>query len=539
MTVSSATSPHKTRILLTGASGFVGSHFLRTIKDDYYIYAVARRKQHASGVPVQENIQWLRGDLGDRATVQRITEHIGLEGGVDYVFHFAGFYDFTNLDNPEYTRTNIDGTRFLLENCVNLGVKRFVFASSLTVTQFSRTGHKVTENSPLDATIPYARSKQAAEDIIREYSSQFPCTIVRMAAIFSDWCEYGPLYTLLKKWLGGGWQSRFIPGRGETALPYLHINDLTNLWLRIIDNHNRLSSLDIILASPDGCRSHNEIHRIATRYYSGQAVQSYHIPVWLAAIGILALQSINLLLKFEQPFERLWMIKYIDSRLDVDASASRRLIEWTPTARYLLKRRMLFLIENMKSNPNLWEQRNLVMAHKVVEKRPSLKIYEVMLAVKEAVIDEHVAFLMAPENGDIFPHYQQIDVDSLKIRAIFIYEMLEVAILNGDRQHLLCYSGYIARQRYKEGVGFKELSGALTHTAETIVRALHETPSLKDLNQVIHDDISLTMQLVLDEIEDVYHRLGEPGADFSEDDKRCANLALHLNEKTAFSESPK
>ena len=530
MTVSSTTSPHKIRILVTGASGFVGSHFLKTIKDDYYIYAVGRRKQHASGVPVQENIEWLRGDLGDEATVQRIAEHIRLEGGIDYVFHFAGFYDFTNRDNPEYTRTNIDGTRFLLENCINLGVKRFVFSSSLTVTRFSKKANKVTENSPLDATIPYARSKQAAEDIIREYSSQFPCTIVRMAAIFSDWCEYGPLYTLLKKWLGGGWQSRFIVGRGETALPYLHVNDLTSLWLKIIKNHNNLSSCDIILASPDGCKSHNDIHQIATRYYSGQFVRSYHLPVWLASIGILGLQASSLLLRFRQPFERLWMLKYIDTWLDVDATGSRRLIDWSPTARYLLERRMLFLIENMKSNPNLWEQRNLAMAHKVVEKRPGLKIYEVMLAVKEAAVDEHVAYLMAPENRDIYPHYQQIDVDSLKIRATFIYEMLEVAILNGDRQHLLCYSGYIARQRYKEGIGFEELSSALTHNAETIVRALHETPSLKHLNQVIHDDISLTMQLVLDEIEDVYHRLGEPGADFSEDDEKCAYISKNWDE---------
>ena len=532
MTVSSATSPHKTRILVTGASGFVGSHFLRTIKDDYYIYAVGRRKQHASGVPVQENIEWLRGDLGDEATVQRITEHIALEGGVDYVFHFAGFYDFTNRDNPEYTRTNVDGTRFLLENCLNLGVRRFVFASSLTVTRFSKKDIKVTEKSPVDATIPYARSKQAAEEIIREHSSHFPCTIVRMAAIFSDWCEYGPLYMLLKKWLSGGWQSRFIAGRGKTALPYLHVNDLTNLWLKIIDNHNNLSSLDIILASPDGCKSHNDIHQIATRYYTGQSVQSYHLPVWLASIGILGLQAFSLLLKFQQPFERFWMLKYIDTRFDIDASGSRRLIDWTPTARYLLERRMLFLIENMKSNPSLWEHRNLAMAHKIVEKRPGLKIYEVMLAVKETVVEEHVAFLMEPENSAIFPHYQQIDLDSLKNRARFIYEMLEVAILNGDRKHLLCYSGYIARQRYKEGIGVEELTSALRHNAEVIVQALHDTWALKNLKQMIHDEISLTMQLVLDEIEDVYHRLGDPDADFSKDDEKCAYISRKWDEET-------
>ncbi len=511
------------RILVTGASGFVGSHFLQAVKDDYYIYALGRRKQHASGVAPQENIQWLLGDLGEKATVERITGHIAAEGGLDYVFHFAGFYDFTNKDTPEYTRTNVNGTRFLLENCEKLGLKRFVFASSLTVNRFSNSGPQIDEDSPLDATIPYARSKQAAEDLIRGYSNRFPCTIVRMAAIFSDWCEYGPLYILLKKWLAGGWSSRLIAGRGETALPYLHIRDLTNLWQKIIEKHGRLSDLDVILASPDDCLTHNDIYRTATRYFHGQVIEPFHVPVWLAAVGIIGIQAASIL-KVQKPFERLWMLKYIDKRLDVNAKASRRLVDWEPTARYLLGRRMLFLIENMKKNPTLWEERNLAMAHKVVEKRPGLKIYEGMLSVKEMAIREHVTYLRAPGNRDIFPGYQKLDSESLEIRARFIYEMLEVAILSGDRQHLLCYSNYVARQRYQEGIGVGELSRALAHNAEVTVKMLLAIPSLKDLQQRIHDDISLTMQLILDEIEDVYHRLGEQDADFSEDEKRCSSL---------------
>jgi nucleoside-diphosphate-sugar epimerase len=523
MTSAPASPAPLPRILVTGASGFVGSHFLQAVKDDYYIYALGRRKQHASGVAPQENIQWLLGDLGEKTTVERIADHIASEGGVDYVFHFAGFYDFTNKDTPEYTRTNVNGTRFLLENSEKMGLQRFVFSSSLTVNRFSKSGPQIDESSPLDATIPYARSKQTAEDLIREYSNRFPCTIVRMAAIFSDWCEYGPLYTLLKKWLAGGWSSRLIAGRGETALPYLHIKDLTGLWQKIIEKHGRLSALDVILASPDGCLSHNEIYRTATRYFHGQVIDPFHVPVWLAGVGIIGLQAINHF-RLQQPFERLWMLKYIDKRLDVNAEASRSLVDWKPTDRYLLGRRMLFLIENMKNNPSLWEERNLAMANKVVEKRPGLKIYEAMLSVKEAAIREHMTYLRAPENSNLFPHYRKLDPESLKIRARFIYEMLEVAILSGDRQHLLCYSNYVARQRYQEGIGAGELSRALAHNAEVTVKMLRAIPSLKNLQQRIHDDISLTMQLILDEIEDVYHRLGEPDADFSEDEKRCSAL---------------
>lgn len=366
MSPPSATSLNKIRILVTGASGFVGSYFLKAIKDNYVTYAVDRHKPQTSSVLKKGNIIWLLGDLGERDTVQRIAERIAKDGGVDYVFHFAAFYDFTNRDNPEYIRTNINGTRFLLENCIKMGVKRFVFASSLTVTQFSKNDTKISENSPLDATNPYALSKRAAENILREYSNHFPCTIVRMAAIYSDWGEHGPLYILLKKWLGDGWQSLFIAGRGETALPYLHVKDLNNLWLKIIENHSKLTSLDIILASPDGCSSHNDIYQSATSCYSGQAKKAYYIPVWFAALGIMLLQSRSFIGKSRQQFERLWMLKYIDCRMDVDASASRRLIEWKPAERYFLKQRIHLLIENMKGNPELWEQRNLPMTYKIV-----------------------------------------------------------------------------------------------------------------------------------------------------------------------------
>ena len=104
-----------------------------------------------------------------------------------------------------------------------------------------------------------------------------------------------------------------------------------------------------------------------------------------------------------------------------------------------------------------------------------------------------------------------------------------MAILNGNRKHLLCYSAYIARQRYKQGIGFRELAAALEHNAATIVRALQEMPALKNLNHIIHDEISLTMQFVLDEIEDVYHRLEKPSTDFSDDDKRCKHVPIHLH----------
>ena len=64
-----------------------------------------------------------------------------------------------------------------------------------------------------------------------------------------------------------------------------------------------------------------------------------------------------------------------------------------------------------------------------------------------------------------------------------------------------------------EGIGLIELSSALQHSASTIENALMEEPALAGLAQRIHDEIGITMQLILDEIEEVYHHLSESPGD--------------------------
>jgi len=500
--------PQISSILVTGASGFVGRHFIEAVKDSYIIFALARRSQHDSGVSPHSNIHWIRCDIGyKKKLAERLDEIVATQGAVDYIFHFAGYYDFTNRDSPEYQRTNVDGTRHLLEYAVKLNVKRFIFSSSLTVTDFSDPTRLINEQSPLDATIPYARSKKAAEELIREYSKKFPCTIVRLAAIFSDWCEHGPLYVLLRNWLSGGLKATLMPGRGDTALPYLHVKDLNNLMLRTMTMHDTLSRLDVVVASPDGCECHKNLFNIAVRYFYGtRSLTLRFIPVWLAQIGVFCMEVMGRLTS-NPPFERVWMLKYIDTRMNVDASATRSLLNWKPLPRYHITRRMLFLIENMKSTPNLWDQRNLAMTNKTVQTRPGLKIYEVMIDVKEKIVDEVVTHLTDTANREIFPHYFLVDRETLRIRVNLIYEMFEVVFLNGDRKHILSYAKNLARQRSIEGIGFKELSKALSDISEHMEKALLSAPELNPLKQRIYDETDFTLQLILDEIEDMYENI--------------------------------
>ena len=148
------------------------------------------------------------------------------------------------------------------------------------------------------------------------------------------------------------------------------------------------------------------------------------------------------------------------------------------------------------------------MAHKKSQERPGLKIYEVMAASKEKIVDEHVDHLKDPANESNYPSYSRLDREILRNRANLIYDMLEVVFLNGNRQHILCYANYLARQRSLEGVGLSELCAALRHTAENLKNNLLNHPNLSAYKERIHDEIGITMQLILDETEDVYENIG-------------------------------
>ena len=93
------------------------------------------------------------------------------------MLHLAGYYDFTNKNHPEYERTNVKGTALILKYAAELNIKRFIFASSLTVSAFGKQGPVLNENSPADASFPYAKSKKKGEKLVKKYSKKFPCSV--------------------------------------------------------------------------------------------------------------------------------------------------------------------------------------------------------------------------------------------------------------------------------------------------------------------------------------------------------------------------
>jgi nucleoside-diphosphate-sugar epimerase len=505
--------PSKLPILIvTGASGFIGRHLVKSFYNDFYIYALARRSQKQADVPMHKNINWIRLDIGEKESVQNVFQNISEKGGADYIIHLAGYYDFDGKDSPEYDRTNVKGTQYILESAKDLKLKRFIFASSLTVTEFDTPGLIIDEKSPADAKFEYAISKKIGEEKLTEYSEYFPVAIIRLAAIYSDWCEYGPLYNFLITWLSKSWKSNILAGKGEAAVPYLHVMNLNTIFYKIIQNSANLPKCDTYIASPNGCTTQRELFAIAVRYNFGRQVEPIYFPKWFAYLG---LQMMELLGRItgKRPFEKSWMLKYVDLKLNVNASYTHKTLNWEPISRFDIRRRLLFLIEHMKSNPIDWHRKNLeaIEKHRLIN--PNLKIYETMHSLGDHIVLKIVEEMYSEKHARRFPTYKKTKMKLHMERVRFVYSMFETAVRTGDRIHVLSYARNLASERYKEGFQAYEVMEAIQFIGEYIVKTLLEQPELiehpdqEDMEQRIYDGITLTIQLIIDELEDSFDRL--------------------------------
>ena len=170
-------------LLLTGASGFEGRNFINAAAENFRLFCVARHSAAEVGLEANSNLRWAQVDIADWDNLKDLIGQTKDFGGVDYIVPLDGYYDYTNTEHPNYARTNVEGTKNLLELARHLEIKRFIFASSQASCSFNTI---VSEESPPDADMPYARSKRAGEEMVREHSRWFPCAIIRIAAVFSD-----------------------------------------------------------------------------------------------------------------------------------------------------------------------------------------------------------------------------------------------------------------------------------------------------------------------------------------------------------------
>ncbi|HTR22785.1 MAG TPA: hopanoid-associated sugar epimerase [Terriglobales bacterium] len=156
------------RVFVTGATGFLGSHVARVLAvqgaDLRLLVRVSSDLRNIADL----NAERVAGDLRDPASYTKAL------AGCDAVFHVAADYRLWVRDPDEMYRSNVEGTRGLLDAARKQGVRRVVYTSSVATMGFSSNGHLghlTDEESPValgDMIGHYKRSKFMAEQVAFE-----------------------------------------------------------------------------------------------------------------------------------------------------------------------------------------------------------------------------------------------------------------------------------------------------------------------------------------------------------------------------------
>jgi nucleoside-diphosphate-sugar epimerase len=206
------------RVLVTGASGFVGAAACRRLAaDGHAVSALVRRP--GSEPP------------GTTAVAGDLTDGDGLRAAVaaaapDAVVHLAAEIA-SQRDAQRIRAVNVEGTRRLVDACRALDAPpRLVFTS--TVVTGDAHGALLTEDTPLPVTTAYGRSKQEGERLVLE--SGLPAVVVRPSHVYGPGGWY--VEDLIARLRGPG---RFaVIGRGDNLWDVVHVDDVADACARAV-----------------------------------------------------------------------------------------------------------------------------------------------------------------------------------------------------------------------------------------------------------------------------------------------------------------
>ncbi|RAJ92533.1 nucleoside-diphosphate-sugar epimerase [Larkinella arboricola] len=222
----------KERVLITGASGFIGHHLIQAAQAAGLEVQAAVRPSSDLTHLKEQNLTFVYPDFSSKEALQRMLE----EGGYAYVIHAAGAT--RAKDQQTYNRINAEYTLRLVQAAqrVSKPVKRFVFMSSLAalgpIPYDAR--EPITETTRPQPLTSYGKSKLLAEQYVSNVQG-LPLTIIRPTAV------YGPrerdLFILFKTLHQ---RLDLYIGRSPQRLSFVYVKDLAEVTIAaLLQNHDQ------------------------------------------------------------------------------------------------------------------------------------------------------------------------------------------------------------------------------------------------------------------------------------------------------------
>jgi len=165
------------RVLITGATGFVGQHVLvQGLALGVELHALSRAEQHSDGVC------WWQGDLLDADATKQILSQVRPDG----ILHLAaGGVAYGAARNRDVLRVNVEGLAVLLDAARDADISPHVVIAG-SGFEYAPQNQPLREDDPIAPTSVYGVSKAAATLLARLYAVSFPISVLRLFSLYGS-----------------------------------------------------------------------------------------------------------------------------------------------------------------------------------------------------------------------------------------------------------------------------------------------------------------------------------------------------------------
>ena len=304
------------KVLVTGATGFAGSHLAKRLLDEGQDVRILARPTSNTSRPELAGAEVVVGDVTHKDAVRRAVE------GAATVYHLAAVFRRAGLPDSVYWAVNYAGTRNLLEASLDSSVRRFVHCSTVGVL-----GH--VDNPPADENTPYKvddiyqRSKCKAEQTALGFQEEYglPVTVIRPAAI------YGPGDLRWLKLFKAIARRRFVMlGSGETFIHMVYVSDLVDAFRLAADSPDAVGK--VYTAAGERYVTLNELAGMIAEAV-GVPAPKLHFPVKPVRIASGACEDVCRLLGVEPPIFRRRVDFFVKNRA-FDITKARTELGYSP-----------------------------------------------------------------------------------------------------------------------------------------------------------------------------------------------------------------
>ena len=345
-------------VLITGASGFIGSALIAKLAEHYSLVGLDRAGPPDPAAPAAV----VDFDLGTDEAVASALDEVRRRFGnrIASVIHLAAYYDVSGEPNPLYEKVTVEGTKRLIDGLADFEVEQFVFASTMLVHKPTASpAERITEESPIGPAWAYPESKVRTEAVLRARHGRIPVVFLRLAGVYSDDGRSPFLAEQIARIYEHQLTSHFYPGMLCATQSFIHRDDLADAVLRLVDRRVSLpAELPLLLGEPDP-PSYQEIQDLVGQSLHGEGWTTLRIPKPIAKAGVIVQNEVFGVDQFIQP----WMVDSSSDHYILDVSRAEALLDWRPG--HHLRDVLPRMVDALKADPQGWYEKNKLNPHLV------------------------------------------------------------------------------------------------------------------------------------------------------------------------------